>query len=630
MSPHTPSRNSIIRSALVAGCLACSCTAAADPDQAPESAFLRDLVPFLESHCAKCHSGEEPEAGISFEKYREASHVQRDHQVWEKVRAAISDGLMPPEDEPRPTDSELHHATAAIDEELAKFDCTEAGPGRVTLRRINRVEYNNTIRDLLDIDFQPADDFPSDDVGEGFDNIGDVLTIPTLLLEKYLNAAEVIVTKVLENDKTRHRIAPVPVVDGVSAEIMRSNLSTFARRAFRRTARPDEIDRLMGLIKYAEDNGSSRTDAFAAAVQAVLTSPHFLFLVESDPEEASGSTRRLTDFELASRLSYFLWSSMPDEQLLGLAERDELSNPPVLDAQVLRMLADPKAESLVDNFVGQWLQLRDLRHLRPDPMRFPNFDEALRSAMLRETQMFLTAIFREDRSVLEILGADFTFVNERLAQHYGLDGITGETFQRVSMPAQRRGVLTHGSILFLTSNPTRTSPVKRGKWILDNILGEPPPPPPEGIEELDEEGEVLGTMRERLAQHRSNQSCAVCHQRMDPIGFGLENFDAVGAWRERDGRFEIDASGNLLGGRVFHGPSQLMEILVDEKQDEFCRCLAKKLLTYALGRGVTAADHCAVDDILAQLSENDYRFSALVTAIVNSDPFTLRQMVGDN
>jgi hypothetical protein len=358
----------------------------------------------------------------------------------------------------------------------------------------------------------------------------------------------------------------------------------------------------------------------------VLTSPNFLFRVEADPaEDDEDGIRALNDHEIATRLSYFLWSSMPDDELFDLAEKGSLSRPEVLDSQIRRMLGDPKADALVKNFAGQWLQLRDLKTLAPDAERFPSFDEELRSAMQQETEMLFQAVVSEDRSILDFLNADFTFVNDRLARHYGMQGVTGSGFQRTPTAENRRGVLTQASILLLTSNPTRTSPVKRGKWILENILGDPPPPPPPMVEELKEGDELLGTLRERMEQHREDESCAVCHRQMDTLGFGLENFGTIGAWRVTDGGSDIDPAGVLPGGLEFRGPQELMQVLADKKKDNFARCLAEKMLTYALGRGLQSTDRCAVDAIIKQLREQDYRFGALMRAIVHSDPFLFRE-----
>ena len=595
------------------------------------SPFARDVAPFLEMHCVSCHGGNEPEGELALDRYHESANVPQDFEVWQRVLRMLGEGEMPPEDEPQPTAAEVRAVLQAIKAELDSIDCSQPHPGRVTLRRLNRAEYNNTIRDLVGINFEPANDFPSDDVGNGFDNMADVLTIPPILLEKYLAAAEDVVQKAFGDEAARNRILVHKANNNIDPiEAARRNLRAFAQRAFRRPVSDEEIDRIFAVMKVAWDNGSSPEETFQVGLQIVLASPHFLFRVELDPDENDvDGIRELNDYEIASRLSYFLWSSMPDEELFSLAEQKSLHEPDVLRQQVTRMLKDPKADALVQNFAGQWLQLRDLEQLTPDPEIFADFDDALRRAMRRETEMFFAAMIREDRGVLDFLGADFTYVNERLARHYGIDGVQGDEFQRVRLGARRRGVLTHGSILLLTSNPTRTSPVKRGKWILDNILDEPPPPPPDNVPELDEAADEIGSLRERLEQHRSNESCAICHRRMDPLGFGLENFDAVGAWRDRDGKFEIDASGTLPGNLVFGGPQELMGILIDQKKEEFCRCLAKKLLTYAIGRGLEPFDRCAVDKIVTRLAAEDYRLSSLVTAVVMSDPFLLRELPGE-
>jgi hypothetical protein len=332
----------------------------------------------------------------------------------------------------------------------------------------------------------------------------------------------------------------------------------------------------------------------------------------------------VNEYALASRLSYFLWSTMPDEELFRHAERRTLRKN--LDAQVRRMLHHPKSRALLDNFAGQWLQLRNVATMSPDPKTFKNFDEPLREAMRRETELFFEHVMREDRSVLDFLNADYTFANERLSNHYGLATVKGPDFQRVSLKGTpRRGILTHGSILALTSNPTRTSPVKRGKWVLDNLLNAPPPPPPPDVPELKEGKELKGTLRERMEQHRSDALCASCHARMDPIGFALEHFDGIGAWRQEDEGAKIDASGELLTGEEFNNHSELIDILAAQKRDQFIRALADKMLTYALGRGLEYYDKCALDAITARAAKNDYRFSELVLGVVKSAPFQKRR-----
>jgi hypothetical protein len=328
---------------------------------------------------------------------------------------------------------------------------------------------------------------------------------------------------------------------------------------------------------------------------------------------------------MASRLSYFLWSSMPDDELFRLARQGKLHDPAVLEAQVKRMLASPKARALADNFAVQWLNLRTLNSFSPDPKRFPAFNANLRGAMLRETEMFFMHVVQQDRSVLDFIDADYTFVNEQLAKFYGLKDVRGANFRKVSLAGTPRGgILTHASVLSVTSNPTRTSPVKRGKWILENILGTPPPPPAPDAGEL-KESELKGTLRQQMEQHRRNPSCANCHARMDPLGFGFENFNAIGRWRDKDGKHPIDASGVLPDGGKFNGPKELRKVLLGKK-DQFVRCLAEKLLTYALGRGTERTDRCFIEEMAKNTAKKDYKFIALVNEVVKSDSF--RKMRG--
>jgi hypothetical protein len=580
-------------------------------------------MPLVARYCTRCHGGARVRGGLALDRFADEAAALKDLTVWERVAEALRSGDMPPPNRPRPTPAELGVLTAWLQGTL-KTDCSgPRDPGRVTLRRLNRAEYNNTIRDLVGIDFQPADDFPADDVGYGFDNIGDVLSLPPLLMEKYLAAAEKIIDRAFQSPPARQRIVTLTTQNEESA---RQVLRAFATRAYRRPVRNDELNRLVQLVALAQKNGDGFEAGLKLALQAVLVSPHFLFRVELDRRPGDKYVRLVGEFELASRLSYFLWSSMPDDELYRLAREKKLREPGVLEAQVKRMLTSPKSRALVDNFAGQWLQLRNLKGFTPDPAQFPGFDEPLRSAMLRETELFFEHVVREDRSVLDFLDANYTFVNERLARHYGIPGVKGDQFRRVDLAGTPRGgILTHASILTVTSNPTRTSPVKRGKWILDNVLGTPPPPPPPGVEELKEDREVVlsGTLRQRMEQHRADPSCASCHQRMDPLGFGFENFDAVGAWREKEGKHAIDPSGVLPGGQSFKGPAELRAVL-RKKEDAFARCLADKMLTYALGRGTERSDRCFIDEIGRNLARHGYKFSDLVLEVVKSDPFQKR------
>ena len=725
----------------------------------PAGAFEADVRPLLDSHCSACHSGDGAESGVRLDDRRAESAKSTDRAMWLKVVRQVEAGVMPPADSPQPTDEERKRLAAWIRDVALTPDCSHGErPGRVTLRRLNRSEYDNAVRDLFGVDVKAAADFPSDDVGYGFDNIGDVLSMPPVLFERALEAGEKVARAVIvtgdvetaavqkgaggtlgsdgeigqdfdfpaeaeylfrvqasgdqagpdpvrmgfriagreehvvevanrrrnpkdfefrmkvpagrqrfavaflndyynpeaEDPKQRDRnlhveslsvIGPLGLVD---AALTASHRRIFARpipvgsdaateralaadtlrplvsRAFRRPATEAEIARLAGIYAATRAGGESIERAMQVAITAMLVSPSFLFLVEADPPP--GEIRRLDDHELAARLALFLWSSIPDDALWAAAERGEVHTDEQLVAQARRMLADPKSRALVDNFAGQWLQLRSLAGFAPDRGRFPAFDDDLRAAMRRETEEFFAAVVREDRGVLEFLDSDSTFVNERLARHYGIEGVTGPEFRRVGINREQRGgLLGQASILAVTSNPTRTSPVKRGRWVLENLLASPPPPPPPNVPELPTSAEALkGTLRQQMEQHRSNPSCAACHRLMDPLGFGLENFDAIGGWRTEDGGAPVDPSGELPDGRRFAGPAELRRVLVG-RGDDFRRCLTEKLLTYALGRGLEYYDACAVERIASRTEHEGDRFSALVAGIVTSPAFRERE-----
>jgi mono/diheme cytochrome c family protein len=410
------------------------------------------------------------------------------------------------------------------------------------------------------------------------------------------------------------------------AACARSILNALARRAFRRPVTKADIDPLYAFYQQRRA-GADFESGIQAAIEAMLVAPEFLFRVEQDPVSAKpGEPHRITDVELASRLSFFLWSSIPDEELLTLAERGRLSDPTALERQVRRMLDDPRADALVSNFAGQWLHLRNVDTVKPDPILLP-FDEALRQAFLTETTLMVSSIVREDRSLLDLLSADYTFVNQRLAEHYGIPRVYGSQFRRVALDdVNRRGLLGQGSVLTVTSYPNRTTVVQRGKWILENLLGTPPPPPPPDVPELKAapHGKLL-TMREQMEVHRANPACAACHARMDPIGFALENYDAVGQWRAKDAGTAIDARGTLPDGTEFEGPAGLSQLLLSKYRDDFVRTATEKLLTYALGRGVEHFDAPTIRSISREAARDNYRISSLVLAVVNSAPFQMRK-----
>jgi hypothetical protein len=964
-------------------CLSACCPAFAAPAPTPPVDYIKEVKPLLENYCYECHGDGASKAGLALDSYQSLADIHAARPKWEAVLRNVSSHVMPPDDGgPIPTNSEREIISRFIEQELFQLDPAHPDPGRVVLRRLNRAEYNATIRDLVGVDFKPADDFPPDDSGYGFDNIGDVLTLPPVLLEKYLAAADKVMDSAIVTDPIRSEVRRIPAslaaigfnaigdrgdgwvhlisleeddaavelalpagdyifrvqaystivggavkgqgsetplefqdhpgptkfalllndtfvknfdlgtdagnpgvyearlgvpagrhrfraavlrnrggpanetfmlngrlgrqqpgivyakwleiegplptatrryradklaatgegkftpagerllqkngdvtleftvgsadwrrdhqsreasaaktttrgtdgpasketdvilraqayaqqsgseparmefrVDGKpvqsfdvlapataqplprqrvfsltllvaqprvyehrlklpagthrfsaafvndftdpanpnpnltdrnlfiqslevadlsqpvitpekpepiaqlfagagkvsnSPAAARAIVEKFTRRAWRRPIAPAEVDRLMGLYDTARAQGDGFEAGVKLALKATLISPHFLFIGEAPgagaPSPRDSGPQPLDEFALASRLSYFLWSSMPDDELLDLAERGQLRAH--LPAQVKRMIASPKSRALVDNFAGQWLQIRSLETFSPDKQLFPEYDPVLRAAMQHETELFFEHVMREDRSLFDFLTGDYTFVNARLAKLYGLPGVTGEEFQRVSLAGTpRRGVLTHASVLTLTSNPTRTSPVKRGKWVLDNLLGTPPPPPPPNIPELDDKSRKLtGTLRQQMQQHATNATCASCHARMDPIGFGLENFNAIGAWRDKDGDNPVDASGELGAGDKFAGAAELSRVLAEKKRWEFLRSMADRALTYALGRGMEYYDRPALEQIVKQVEAGDDRFSALMLAVVESFPFQNRRV----
>jgi hypothetical protein len=620
------------------------------PDQgkAPAVSFDGEIAPLLRRYCGDCHNAAEASGEVVLEGLREET-VGLDLALWERAARALRSGMMPPPNKPGPTPMELTALTTFFDAAVFRAGCAAApDAGRVTLRRLNKTEYNNTIRDLVGLDLRPADDFPADDVGHGFDNVGDVLSVPPLLAEKYVTAAEKVMERVFQSPQARQRLLNPPAEDVVPfgsrglppardeprkgfrpppVDPARQDvdhaalvLRVFTDRAYRRPITYAELTRLLHFVERSQKAGEGTEPGLRLALQAVLSSPHFLFKVE---EDAGATSRLLNEFELATRLSYFLWSSMPDDELFRLAATGRLRQGQTLENQIRRMLRDPRSAALDENFGGQWLQTRGLAELSPDPVRFSDFDEPLRLAMRVETELFFHEIVRADGSVLDFLDADYTFVNERLAKHYSLSGVRGTAFRRVSLAGTSRGgVVTQAAVLAVTSNPTRTSPVKRGRWVLENLLGSPVPQPPPGADGF-KGAALVGTLRQRIEQHRSNPACAGCHDRLDPLGLGLENFDAIGRWRTRDGAEPIDAAGTLPGGVAFRGAGELCAYLRSQKE-AFTRCLAEKLLTYALGRELRPADHCAIETAARQLARNQYRFSALILAIAASDPFQRR------
>ncbi len=510
--------------------------------------------------------------------------------------------------------------TTPVDPADALCRSAARDPGRVTLHRLNRAEYNNTVRDLLGDTSAPASDFPPDDHGFGFDNNADVLSMSPLLMEKYSHAAEALVEAAWARGAFNTCALDPAQPEACAREVLR----TFARRAWRRPVTSEEVERLVAFVTLARQQGDAPEVGVKLALRAVLVSPRFLFRVELDAAPTSTAPHPISDLELASRLSYFLWSSMPDEALLQLAEGGHLHEPEVLEAQVRRMLADPKAHALVDNFAGQWLYMRALDFSQP--MSRYGFDEPLREAMRQELQLVFQEFVTGDHRLKDLLDAPFTYVNDRLATHYGLPKPGTSAMTRVELKdhPERAGLFGKGALLTVTANPDRTSPVKRGVWVLEQLLCKAPPPPPPDAGGLAPAVDPTLNIKERMAQHRANPSCAGCHSLMDPLGFGMENFDPVGRWRtQEEGGATVDPSGELPGGKSFNGVVEMRAVV---KQDpDLSACMTRHLLTYALGRGADEQDRCTVRDISQQAEAQGGRLTDYILAIVRSDAFLQRR-----
>ena len=749
-------------------------TPRAEPAPNPGAAFVK-------KYCLSCHDGTKKKGDLDLSVYPDEASLVAGRKVWSNAAKAVRDGEMPPKGAPQPTADERDAFAEAVRGVFRRADAGKPrDPGRTTVRRLNRAEYNNTIRDLCMIEFEPADNFPADDASHGFDNNADALSLSPLLLERYLDAAEAVVGRTLATGKKepavrvgftqfitkntqvpyrllvftsepvaatfrpaadgdyvvrlegkplrkddpptevlvsvdgkelkrvsfawpekgaytkfeipvtltkgKHRVslallnpadeleakkaAYPPRVEGGNKENFRGLelhaidlagptddppegrrrilacdpkaepreqaseiLTRFAGRAFRRPATAEEVARYLKLYDRSRSAGQTFEAAIATCLQAILVSPNFLFRVELDDRPREKGPHPVSECHLASRLSYFLWSSMPDEELLALASKGELSK--TLDAQVKRMLADPRSDAFVENFAPQWLEIANIARVS----RGPQFEVRLRESMTRESLLFFDHVLRENRPITDFLDGRYTFVNDRLARLYGLgqhargkksDAVIPEhAFIKVALPADgpRAGVLTHASVLTMTSAPDRTSPVKRGIWVLENVLGSPPPPPPADVPPLDQPADPkarVETLRARLELHRGKAACAACHAKIDPLGFALEKFDVLGQFRETDGKKPIDDAGELPDGTKFRGPDGLRKILL-ERKDRFARCLTEKLLTYALGRGLGDYDAPTVDAIAAAVAKDDYLFRTLILEVVKSDPFRLRR-----
>ena len=761
---------------------------------APRAAALPDQA-LVQKYCSTCHNDRAKTGGISFEGIAVAEAGQHS-EIWEKALVKLRGGMMPPQGMPRPDESTMNAFIVALENTLDAQARRSPDPGFKPVHRLNRTEYGNVIRDLLDLEVDVTDLLPADDESHGFDNIAGVLRVSPSLLEQYLGAARKISSLAVGTDtdliraayrvppddsqedhveglplgtrggllfkhqfpqdaeyefavfllrnivgymtglefphqleisidgervflvqvggeadnlasdrnmsdtankidarlKTKVKVSAGPHMVGVTfvrrnaaesdeplqphernhdlqdmnglplithvnvtgpynptgpgdtpsrrrlftckpakaaeeAACARTILSTVARRAYRRPVTDADMAPVLALYAEGRRNGNFE-QGVERGLRLVLANPKFIFRTETSP--AAGNAK-VSDLELASRLSFFLWSSIPDDTLLTLAAQNRLSQPAVLSQQVRRMLADQRSRALVENFASQWLLLRNLKNHVPTPGDFPNFDNELRQAFRRETEMFVESIIREDRSVLDLLNANYTFVNERLARHYGIPNVYGSHFRRVTLRGEeRRGLLGQGSILTVTSYPNRTSPVLRGKYILENILGTPPSPPPPNVDTTLEQkqGEEPKSVRALLEQHRRNPTCASCHRVMDPLGFALENFDGVGEWRVKETGGTIDPTGQLGTGAPVDGPVGLRNAILGQR-DMFVRTLTDKLMTYGLGRGVEHKDKPIVRAVARDAASQNYRFSSIVLGIVNSAPFQMKKAQTD-
>jgi hypothetical protein len=605
--------------------------AAADPDLS-----FAQAQGILNNHCLACHQGEAAQAGFDLKRFPSVESIRDAPAKWLSALARVRDHEMPPQGVPAPPPEDRERLVSWINSTLLDAACADGTtPGPAPIRRLNRSEYAATVRDLLNIHFNAAHELPADGAGgEGFDNAAETLFLSPMHAEKYLEAAKEALSYGASDPRSRRRFLISEPGDGVTPEqAARRILEGFLPRAFRRPAREGEVERYLELFHKAQKRRASFDEQILFALQGVFISPHFLFLIEepnSDPEP-----RPVNDYELASRLSYFLWGTMPDQELFCQAEAGLLKDPQTLRQQVRRMLRDKNALEFAERFVEQWLGTRELgRDIQPDAKLFPEYyDAELQSAIRYEPIVFFQEILSENQSLLTLIDSDYTILNDKLEKHYGLNlGKLGQLPKPACLPADARrgGLLSMAAVLAVSSYPHRTSPVLRGKWVLENLLGTPPPPPPPNVPELEEAhaGEAPKTLRERLTLHRENPVCATCHSRIDPIGFGLENYDVLGRWRSEESGKPIDSRGQLPDGTMFEGPEELKSVLFKRK-GVFLRNLISKMLGYALGRGLTLEDRCTVESVAAKVEANGYSAHTLVLEIVNSVPFRYQPGTAD-
>lgn len=636
-----------------------NCASAAESDVASPASLVHpyrsDALPALKASCVECHNNKKHKGDVNFESPADILSAVKQRKLWRKAAEQVEQGDMPPEDA-KPMDPAKRAALLAWMKQAAvAADCgnlAERDPGPPPLRRLTRAEYDNTIHDLLGLNFKSGEavGMPDDTPAEGFANLANGQVLPPALMDKYFAAADQMLDQLLippaatgnqYKDKQRKaefdklRAALMTPQHGGSVDkrdAAKQIVARIARRAFRRLVPAEEIDRYLKVFDLADARGESFDVGVRYVLKAVLVSPNFLFRIERDRAASASkapTAYAVTDVELASRLSYFLWSTMPDEELLSMAEKGELSKPATLEAQVRRMLTDPKAHALTENFAVAWLQLNKLATARPSTEFFPAFNAKLRAAFYDETVTFFDKLREDDRPVLDLLDADYTYANADLAKFYKLPEVKGDKPQRVALkPSDHRGgLLGMGSILALTSHTSRTSPTLRGKWVLEVIFNDPPPPPPANAGMFKDEGKQkkdATTFREKLAQHATDPTCANCHRRIDPLGFALEDYDAIGTWRTEQGGKPVDDAAQLPNGEKFTGADGLKKI-VWARRDQFLRGVAEQMLKYALGRELGDEDECAVREVTARMAKGEQRFSALVLGVAESYPFRYRR-----
>lgn len=596
--------------------------------EANELDFASNIAPILDKYCTSCHNPDDDEGNLDLESMLRVENAALYPDLWDKVAKAIKMDIMPPpRKRKRPDTLERALLRGWALQTAWLWDQGKMGtdPGRTTLRRLNRNEYNYTIRDLFGLNIRPADNFPEDSAGEGgFDNDADALFLPALLMENYFEAAAKIADTILSDIRYRQVYLRNESRDEYGAERV---FAYWTSHIYRRHVEDDEIERLVEVYMAAREDGLKHDEAMRDPLVLMLVSPSFIYRSEL-PIAGGGKTVGLTEFELASRLSYFLWASKPDLELFKLANEGRLSEPEVLEGQVIRMLQDEKSRALSMHLGGQWLGWEKLRGTaNPDTTKFPMFDFALRVDMYRESSNFFDHLLRENGSLYDLIDSDFGFLNERLAKHYGVSGVEGSHFRKVKFNNPNRGgVLGMGSVLVSSSMPLRTSPSIRGAFVLDHLLGDPPLPPPMDVEQLpsDDSGLKTLTFRETIEEHRDNPDCRACHAQIDPLGFGLENFDAIGRWRTTQNGAPLDTSGVTPEGEAFSGPVELKQLLFTRK-DQFTRNAVGKFLSYALGRELTPYDRAVTRRITDQVMADDGSMHSLIMAVVTSHPFLNRQ-----